>query len=67
MIKVESEENKEYIPETEGDTQSKGHRSIRVITTSSEFKPQMVKDTEFVSDKHLFKLAKLMHENGLKC
>ena len=37
------------------------------MTTSSEFKPQMVKEVEFVSDKHLFKLAKLMHEKGLKC
>ena len=27
----------------------------------------MVKDVEFVSDKHLFKLAKLMREKGLKC
>ena len=37
------------------------------MTTSSEFKAQMAKDTEFVCDKHLFKLAKLMHEKGLKC
>jgi hypothetical protein len=37
------------------------------MTTSTEFKPQMVKEVEFVSDKHLFKLAKLMHEKGLKC
>lgn len=48
---------------------AKGFRSIRVMTVSTEFKPSLAKESTvgFVSDKHLYKLAKLMLAKGIKC
>ncbi len=73
VIKVdtngEEEEAKDDGESMVPEEKAKGFRSIRVITVSAEFKPNLTKETHagFVCDKHLYKLAKLILGKGIKC